>query len=300
MQGRFKELYKDNSGASLLFVLGIMLFLLAIGTSLLVAASTNVGYMTNQREHSQVRILDESIHMTIMFSLQDSVNVNSLGRQLARALYEAQDLFDSGGGGAGNLNDITITPDEIEFLDNAGNEINFANTNVRINNITFSFPVQAVNITEAVNWQELVWDDDPDWAGWPGWDDTFPDESFFNWFNWGDWENDDNFPDLPDGVTIWRREPATASINAALHVIVEIAAINRVSGNERMITSRAVYEYSDGFLLEDLNSIPLTHVNSIGDIGGLFFASSPNAAKYTMNFADIGRWELLSYENIAN
>jgi hypothetical protein len=70
---RFNEIeriLKDTSGASIVFVLGIMLLLLTVGTSaLMLAASVNNRLSNRQNEYIQVRLLDESIHKSVKYSL---------------------------------------------------------------------------------------------------------------------------------------------------------------------------------------------------------------------------------------
>ena len=83
------KVLKNNSGASILFVLAITFLLLAIGVSVLIAAAAGRGAMVRQMKHNQFRLLDNSIHNTIMYSLQQKNDAdNSLGAQLVWALYE--------------------------------------------------------------------------------------------------------------------------------------------------------------------------------------------------------------------
>jgi len=89
---KVSKIIKCKSGASIIFILGIMMFLMAIGVSTMAAAFANIGYVTRQRDYSIVRILDESIHNNIMFSLQEDIkNENLLGWQLVRELFDVYD-----------------------------------------------------------------------------------------------------------------------------------------------------------------------------------------------------------------
>jgi len=83
---------KCKSGASIIFILGIMMFLMVIGVSTMAAAYSNIGYVSRQRDYGVIRILDESIHNNIMFSLQEDItNKNLLGWQLVQELFDAYD-----------------------------------------------------------------------------------------------------------------------------------------------------------------------------------------------------------------
>jgi len=75
-----------------LFVLGAMMFLLAIGTSILAAASANIGANIRQNEFNRVMVLNDSVHRNIMYSLQvDPENQNLLGNQLAWLIYNTRE-----------------------------------------------------------------------------------------------------------------------------------------------------------------------------------------------------------------
>jgi len=83
------KVLKNNSGASILFVLAVTFLLLAIGVSVLIAASAGRGAMVRQIKHNQMILLDNSIHNSILFSLQKIEDPeNSLGARLVWALYE--------------------------------------------------------------------------------------------------------------------------------------------------------------------------------------------------------------------
>ncbi|MCL2052057.1 MAG: hypothetical protein FWG91_10080 [Lachnospiraceae bacterium] len=288
--------WSDNSGASLLFVLGITLFLLAIGVSLMVAASTNAGYLSNQREFSQIKILDESIHRTIMYSLQDNENYGSLGFQLAMALYETH-LADE---------ELPREEDPLVIYDAEDDEhdegivisgLDFADEEVTIRRVILSFPDQWVNIYNSESFFEWLFEDetaDPRHSHIP-WDS---DE--FEWFEWADEEEiDDEWLDEDDllkGIRIWTRIPNTALINAAMNVTVEILAAN--SGRERTVTSRAVYEYSDGFLSDAASKCDIC--DGLDDDCQYILIKAPDDDDYLMSFSagNFGIWDLVGYENI--
>jgi len=264
MRETLKKLHKDNSGASLLFVLGIMMFLLVIGTSVLIAASTNVGYMTNQMERNRIILLEESVHNTIMFSLQNNDDPNSLGQQLALALFRASENC---GECAISFNIwhrclVDIPNVGIVFNDGVGGTFNFINENVTINNIRIEFPIQIVDRVAFFAWAEFDWPDD----------------------------------DAP--VATWFREPRVAFIDARINVIVDIRVRNRF-GNDRFIRSRAVYEYMDG-VMSDHPLCPAGCDGAAHQPDACFdgFTEAQANQNYPMFFTNFGTWRLVSYENI--
>ena len=89
----------SKSGASLLFVIGIMLFLLSIGGSVIAAASTNYGSNLRQNQYNAAVVLNDSIQRNIRFSLQTSPGTlpvpaqaftKSLASNLPLAMYAAE------------------------------------------------------------------------------------------------------------------------------------------------------------------------------------------------------------------
>ena len=73
-----------NTGASMVYVFAVMTFLIILCMSVLAAAMSSKGYAAEQRTYYQIMLLDDSIHRSIMHSLQASPS--SLGNQLALAL----------------------------------------------------------------------------------------------------------------------------------------------------------------------------------------------------------------------
>ena len=90
---KVKTLLKSKSGASLMFVLGIMMMLLAVGASVMTAATANVGSNIRQNHYNNAVLLSDSIHRNIMHSLNmdesDADFDTSLRNKLSTALYEA-------------------------------------------------------------------------------------------------------------------------------------------------------------------------------------------------------------------
>ena len=87
LKNRILTVLKSKSGASILFVLGIMLFLLAVGSSVMAAASANHGSNARQNRYNAALVLNESIQRNIRYSLQ-STDENTLASNLTRALYD--------------------------------------------------------------------------------------------------------------------------------------------------------------------------------------------------------------------
>lgn len=139
IQNKLVRILKDKTGASFMFVLGIMLLLMAIGVSVLVAASANVGFSLKQKEHSQIMILDESVHKNIMYSLQhDVADDNFLSSQLVMTIYKANDPDLTSYLPAG----LTEMPLEVSIADGA----DLSSGNIKVEKITLSFPEQNVII----------------------------------------------------------------------------------------------------------------------------------------------------------
>jgi len=254
---RIKSALKCKSGASIIFVLGIMMFLMAIGVSTMAAAASNAGALIKQNEYSRIKLLDKSIHDNIMFSLQaDPGNTDLLGYQLAEAIFKAHDSKKNGL--------ATTDPDYVPPLDTITDMAIIINSDdgavylynpdpvaqrldkIHVNSVIFRFPVQEIVDSPEIEFDPIYRDDG-------------------------------------DGLILVTppRIPRTVTINARMVVDVEITARDlRTAGNDRHITSRAVYEYRNGRLSE--NPFP-------GEDG-----------TYEMRF-DIdgyGVWELVSYEII--
>ena len=217
----------------MIFVLGVMMFLMSIGVSTLAAAYANAGYIMRQSDFARVRLLHESIHENIMYSLQaDPEDEDLLGFQLARAIFRANDPLDAAyaqftpdptlenpypdpiATGLLPITDLTILID--------GAQIAVPGGRITVENITLSFPEQFVNINDAIP--------------------AVP-----------------QFPPPPaSGADIITpaepREPRTATLNASMVVEVEIS-----SGN-RTITSIAVFEYIGGRLTDNPTGVP-TFIN---------------------------------------
>lgn len=148
-QSKIVAVLQDTSGASFLFVLGVMLLLMAIAVSVLVAASANTGFVLEQHEHSQIMILDESVHKNILYALQRDKKASELysvllSTQVAKALYEANDpLLPSSFNPAGlekiDIDDISVT-----------NLPDITTGDIKIQSVTLSFPDQSVVFTDPI------------------------------------------------------------------------------------------------------------------------------------------------------
>jgi len=208
---RLKKALKDKSGASIIFVLGIMMFLMAIGISVMAAGTANSGALMRQNEYSKVLLLSKSIHDNIMYSLQaDPENETLLGYQLAFAIFSAFDMDDNvlNPGSDKRLSDIH---DMKITLSSGGSEFvlfqpgGISTDIIHVSDVVFKFPVQDVVISPAIEFDPVY----VDGAG---------------------------YQDVP-------KIPRTATVNARMVVDVVVAA------RDRHITSRAVYEYKNGRLI---------------------------------------------------
>lgn len=262
-QNSIREILTNKSGASLIFVLGVMAFLFAIGASALAAASANTGFILNQREHNQIIILDDSIHRNILHALQrppagSEDEEDLLSTQIAMAVYKANDseLNDAMGMGPflpGGLSNIQ--------LDIGG--VNIESGNVRMERVLLSFPQQEVHIRDAI---PAIYRIDYDYDPVTGISTPRPP------------------------VLVSPRIPRTATINATMVVTVDITV---GSGAEaRIITSRAFYEYTGGRLSDDPNGThsgaeTATPVIPVPEM--VFDTSLPGNTAY-------GEWRLVRYE----
>jgi hypothetical protein len=86
----------DNKGESLLYVLGVMMFLVLICFSVTAAAVTSMRNVTLQKQYSDAMIMDYSIHKNIMYSLQADPN-SGLAREFSRAIRDGAAFTTSGG-----------------------------------------------------------------------------------------------------------------------------------------------------------------------------------------------------------
>lgn len=124
-QYKIVKILKDKTGASLIFVLAVMLCLLVVSVSVLAAATSNAVHIKNQKIHNQLLLLDDSVHNNIMYSLQQDPmdwmeGTEFLSYQLLMALYESHD--------EGNeLADIELTP-EISGMDDLNSVITLSFT----------------------------------------------------------------------------------------------------------------------------------------------------------------------------
>jgi hypothetical protein len=205
---------RRTSGASMIFVLGVMMFLMAIGVSTLSAAFANAGYVMRQSDFARVRLLHESIHENIMFSLQFNPEDESLlGYQIVMAILASNDEDDLDAYNVSGLSDI-----ELDVTIDGTAIANFGG-NITVQSVTLKFPDQFVNIYPAI----------PEIPQFP------PNPPGVT---------------LPDDEIITKhvpREPKTATVNASM--VVEVV-ISSGAGN-REITSIAVYEYTGGRFIEE-------------------------------------------------
>lgn len=200
------KIWKNNSGTSLIFVLAVAMFLMAICASALVAAGANFGTSLNQKAYNQMCILSDSIHKNFMYSLQhDPEDTALLGAQLAEAVYRANDPDLTAGTG---LTDFEM---EWALLNKAGDEFDLEGSGIVMENVLLSFPVQSVVITDEVP--------------------SIPPTGAIT---------DDEGNLLVPADPGYPREPKTALVDAGMTVTVTFL----IEG--RRVTSLAVYEYTGG------------------------------------------------------
>ena len=242
------KILKSKSGASLIIVLGIMLLLLSIGVSTLVAAEANSGFLFKQKEHSRIMILEDSVHQNILFALQREAidpedEEDLLSAKLARAIYEANDPYVMLSANPEGLDEITmdVSVGGVDLKDGGFGSI-------KLQSITLSFPrhEQIVIITPPIPaiWSPAVHD---------------PDTGV----------------QISPKTLARPREPKTATVNATMIVTVKIDA------GDRIVTSRAFYEYTGGELSDDPDDI---------------YEEVDTTEVFPMVFTDYGRWELINYE----
>ena len=237
---------KCKSGASIIFVLGIMMFLMAIAVSVMAAGTSNAGALIRQNEYNKVLLLGKSMHDNIMFSLQaDPENESLLGYQLAYAIFKVYDSDDADPGSGttrprlGDIHDMKISLNSGGGVRVLYDPLDPSTDIINVSNVVLMFPVQDVIVSPAIEFEPVYL------------------------------ENGE-YQEVP-------RIPRTAAVNARMVVDVVIAA------RDRHITSRAVYEYKNGRLIEIENTS-----------GGI---DDPD---YLMIFepGGYGIWELVSYEII--
>ena len=230
---KLKQIMKCNTGASLVFVLGIMLLLMAIGASVMTAASAGIGTNVRQNQYNEAVLLNDSVHRNILHSLQTvadpddlSAFENSLASQLVKMIYE---------------NDVL--PEEIELDLIIDDTVIGTGTQHKI---TLSF-------------------------------------LFYEARQAGP---SDFIPEIPID-----RIAKTISINARMIVTVTTEINSGVSlrNENRVITTKATYQYSDGVLTDDpggeFAQVPADEVP----------ADLPMVFKPEDGY---GTWSLLNYEII--
>lgn len=232
-QNRIMKILKDKSGISMIFVLGIMLLLMAIGVSVLVAASANTGFMLNQKEHNQILILDDAVHKNIMYSLQHNTSDNNLlSRQLIEAIYSACDPEPE-----------SMVPISLGLLEDISLDIGFDEIGLEADNEKFEIKSITLSFPKTLNEMVII---------------TLPVAAIYypaeDTVSVDDEGNPYNIVKGAYGFT--SRVPKTATVNAIMIVTVEIAVKDKNnSANDKIITSKATYEYTGGFFSDDPNGL---------------------------------------------
>ena len=219
---KVKSALKCKSGASIIFVLGIMMFLMAIGVSTMAAGASNAGALMRQNEFSRIRLLDKSIHDNIMFSLQaDPGNEDLLGYQLAYAIFKANELYDN----EIDPNDPSYVPpleiiDDMAIIINSGGDGEYLydpdpgyvpSGTIHVSNVAFIFSEPDIVTNPAIEFDLILV------------------------YNPATDSYEDHTPD---------RIPESATMSTRMTVEITITA------RDRDITSRAIYEYRNGRFIE--------------------------------------------------
>ena len=265
---------KSKSGVSLIFVLGIMMMLFAIGgavltgasssidigSSVMGAASANFGSNIRQNNYNSAVLLNDSIHKTIRYSLLDSTANDSLSRIIPKLIYDNMDAIEQ--------NQSTSPVQDLEFVLNltgiVDGIIDPANYTVKM-----IFPVSANNPSIA--------EDGPR----------------------GFREDMNDYPEDTKG----NRRPYAVTINATIifEVEVEITSPLLTGTGNRFFTTQATYTYSNGVFWDKWNNNP-------GDVYDPYnpdYPINPTGIKNreddetvigTMVLKDTGTWVLTRYE----
>jgi hypothetical protein len=217
-----------------MFVLAVMLLLMAISVSVLTAATASQGFFRSQMELNEVRLIKESVHQSIMFSLQDNALciahpacgdacnqcLASLGNQLLILMYNMEDPLWRGGVAVDNtFSPPTGSRIEEIFLDPfiaAASGVDL--TPILSIRLVFDVIDVGINFDPNVNQGTQAYR----MAG---------NESLIHLERW---------------VLDKRREPKVANVSATL--IVEVTA----HFNGRELTSRARYDFSGGVLSDHI------------------------------------------------
>ncbi|MCL2084513.1 MAG: hypothetical protein FWH06_04550 [Oscillospiraceae bacterium] len=267
---RAAEIFNGNSGASMLFVLGVMLLLLGMGASAFIAASTNTGYWVAQREYSRMLILSESIHRNIRHSLEENpADESLLSYQLVWAVYRSHDDdFDE----YKDVATFTSLKLEAEVRDMANDLYDNFDGDISIELI---FSEQYINISKAIKAIPPTYEPELDIDGEPVLD------------------ADDNpvYIEIDPGAP---REPKKATVDFTMAVTVSLETKGKTT------TSRAVYAYKGG-RLSDEEAFEGENGDEFEDQFDPYDppdSFDPIDEEYKMKFLDFGGWELIRYEKI--
>jgi hypothetical protein len=248
-----------NTGSSLVFVLGAMLMLMAVSLSVLVAASVSAAAARRQMIHSQLMLLDASVHRNLQHALtQNPTDATSLSSQLAFAIFQSNELPDGTGTAFADLDSatagqFTIGIPGLTFADGTTFTSGAAGSPLRVE---IFFREQNTTYTAARDYvpaipEEVIEDADGNEIGrTPGRDEEL-------------------------------RKAATGSISAQILVRVTLTQEGET------MTSTAAYRYTRATLTDDFdNSLINKEASTIAENDIIW------------QFATYGEWELEKYEKI--
>jgi len=227
LKSKITAILKDTSGVSLMLVLGIMMLLMAVGASVMAAASSNIGANIRQNQYNRAVVLADSVHRNIRYSLltintDGSFPDNSLALELMMAIFNEGDSLTGNDPLPEYEIDINVTGDAA----GGGGLVNLS----ALRSVTLTFPfINVINSDPAIGIPEL---------------DIEP---------------------VPGRVS--------ASARMVVTVVIGLETVG-ILDDIRLITTRAIYEYS----------------------GGIKTETTPPYGDGAMVITDYGRWELVGYE----
>ena len=148
LKNKIAAVLKNKSGVSLLFVAGVTLFLMAIGASVMAAASANIGANIRQDRYNMAVVLIDSIHKNIKHSLQMPPNSidfeDSFANIIPQAIYYASLEPDDPPDPYNPQIGVSFTEIELDLEIGGVTDIN------NIQSITLGFPFQEVRLAGPV------------------------------------------------------------------------------------------------------------------------------------------------------
>ncbi|MDR2571147.1 MAG: hypothetical protein LBD23_12795 [Oscillospiraceae bacterium] len=255
----------NKSGVSLIFVLGIMMLLMAIATSVLTAASANIGANVRQSNYNRAVVLSDSVHRNIRHSLIDSEpgDEDSLAYGLVMEIYDkwVKDWIVNVPAGEPPRdpprgNEADVPPERLVLADIELDTV----IDVDLDEI----PVDDVEVTLEFESLQI--------SGFGPVGAIFEDD-----------EIDDDGVEIP-GERIFPRIPRTVNIRNVRMIVTVKVKIVGMSIEDREIRTQATYRYSDGvFSDEESDDFDEDYQGDDYDLDD-------------MELIEYGNWRLVHYE----